>query len=204
VKKIFVLAFSAIVLLSTAACSTTPAASPATTATPAITATATPAITPAATPAATPTASQAIISIKETAEPKDLLYGAGSVKYTYEVINLGTVALSNVSVTDDKIGEVKYASGDANSDSLLQKGEVWIYTATSTLTESTTSIATAKGSANGITSTNTVSVRVAVSSKTASGGELPNTSTPWFNILGAGASLILLGTAIWRIRKFYE
>jgi uncharacterized repeat protein (TIGR01451 family) len=146
-KKIFAIALSIMLLLATAACASTTATSPATTATPAVTAT------------PTPTANQPIISIKETAEPKELIYGTGSVTYTYEVTNPGTVALSNVSVTDDKISQVRYVSGDSNSDNVLQKGETWVYNATAKLTETTSSTATAKGSANGITATNTANVK---------------------------------------------
>ena len=197
-KKIFVIVFSTILLLATAACASTPASSPTTTTAPTTT------ITAAPSPTQTPNANTPMINIKKTSEPKELIYGAGSVTYTYEVINLGTVALSNVSVTDDKLGLVKYVSGDVNSDGILQPTEKWIYTAKTTLSETTTSTATAKGSANGLTATDVANTRVVVSSATVPGGELPNTATPWFNILFGGCALILLAAAFWRIRKLYE
>jgi len=184
--------------------STTVTPTPSTTVTPTPSTTVTPTPTPTIIATPVPTTYQPIINITKTPEPKELIYGAGSVTYTYEVINLGLVDLSNVSVTDDKISKVNYVSGDLNSDNILQKGEIWIYTATAVLTETTANTATASGTAYGITATDTAFVRVVVTTQTVTGGELPNTSTPWYNILAVGAALMLLGTAIWRIRKFYE
>jgi uncharacterized repeat protein (TIGR01451 family) len=114
----------------------------------------------------------------------------GLVTYTYRVTNPGTVDLRAVTVTDDKIGTVTYVSGDVNEDGLLQPGETWIYTATSRLNATTTNTATATGNGGEATVTASAVARVVVRT----GGEvLPTTSTPWYNLLLAGALLALMG-----------
>ncbi|MCE5266296.1 MAG: matrixin family metalloprotease, partial [Planctomycetaceae bacterium] len=57
---------------------------------------------------------------------------AGSaVTWTYIVTNAGNVALNGVTVTDsDPTVQPTYVSGDANSNSKLDVGEAWTYTAT--------------------------------------------------------------------------
>jgi LPXTG-motif cell wall-anchored protein len=40
-----------------------------------------------------------------------------------------------------------------------------------------------------------------VSVPTITGGQLPNTATPWYNLLFIGAVLSILGVVIWRRRK---
>ncbi len=59
---------------------------------------------------------------------------AGStVTFTYVVTNTGNVPLGNVVVTDDKLGPIAGpASGDANSNGLLDPTETWTYTTTAT------------------------------------------------------------------------
>lgn len=149
-----------------------------------------------------------LIKVVKTPDTLELTSRGGSVKYTYKVTNPGEIALSNVSVTDDKVSTVRYVSGDVNSDTLLQPGETWVYTSSATLTETTTNTATATGSANGMTATNITSATVAVVSPTpttspapttspvaptVNGGRLPDTATPWFNILLVGVGLVTLG-----------
>lgn len=184
------------------------------------------------------------INVTKTPSPLALTSGRGLVTYTYKVTNPGKVALSNVSVTDDKVSPVDYVSGDVNTDNLLQPNEMWIYTAEMILNATTTNTATAKGSANGKTATDTVLATVVVTpptpavtpptstvtpptpavtpptptvtpptptvtppevvTKTVTGGQLPNTSTPWYNILLVGTALVLIGAVGWRARKRYE
>ncbi|PTN11002.1 DUF7467 domain-containing protein, partial [Nitrosomonas aestuarii] len=49
--------------------------------------------------------------------------------FTYYVTNPGTVPLSNVVVTDDRIAAIEFIGGDDNNDGLLDSGETWSYTA---------------------------------------------------------------------------
>jgi len=162
-------------------------------------------------PGVTPTVSvyPPLINVIKTPEPLALTSGQGSVKYTYKVTNPGMVALSNVSITDDKVSPVNYVSGDVNADNLLQPNETWIYTGKVILNATTTNTATAKGSANGVTATDIAFATVVVTppvvgTPTVTGGQLPKTATPWYNVLLAGAALTLIGAVGWRSRKRYE
>ncbi|MBA4370996.1 MAG: hypothetical protein C0418_05400 [Coriobacteriaceae bacterium] len=142
------------------------------------------------------------IRVNKTASPSSVTSDSGSVTYTYTVSNPGTSTLTSVTVTDDKLGSVAYVSGDTNSDNQLQPGETWIYSATTTLTATTTNIATVRGSANGTTTIDTAAARVVVGpTGTVSGAVLPKTATPWYNVLLVGAALALIGLVGWRTRK---
>jgi uncharacterized repeat protein (TIGR01451 family) len=57
-----------------------------------------------------------------------------AITYTYTITNPGNVPLSRVSVTDDKIEDVTYQSGDSNGDSMLDTDETWVFTATYNVT----------------------------------------------------------------------
>ena len=107
-----------------------------------------------------------LIHVTKVPSPLTLPVGGGMVTYTKKVTNPGTVALSNVSITDDKCSSVKYISGDTNSDSKLDTAETWTYTCQSNLTETTTNTVIATGEANGLTARDfaiaTVVVAVAV------------------------------------------
>jgi uncharacterized repeat protein (TIGR01451 family) len=110
-----------------------------------------------------------LVDVVKIPDPLALTAGPGPVTYTYTVTNPGLVALSNVSVTDNKVSPVTYVSGDSNGDGLLQPSETWIYTGTTTLDATTTDTATATGSANGLTATHIASATVVVA-PTGSGG----------------------------------
>ena len=92
-----------------------------------------------------------LIHITKIPNPLTLLAGGGAVTYTKTVTNPGTVALSNVLVTDDKCSPVSYISGDTNNDLKLDTTETWIYTCQTNLTSTTTNTAVATGEANGLT-----------------------------------------------------
>jgi len=96
------------------------------------------------------------------------------VTYTNKVTNPGIVALSNVRLTDDKCGPVKYISGDTNGNSKLDTNETWIYTCRTNLTKTTTNTVTAQGDANGLTAKDFAIVTVVVSAVPG----LPNTGFP--------------------------
>lgn len=160
-----------------------------------------------------------LINVIKTPEPLALTSGQGLVTYTYKVTNPAMVALSNVSVTDDKVSPVNYVSGDVNADNLLQPNETWIYTGKMNLNATTTNTATAKGSANGMTATDIAFATVVVTppvvvtptvpggkvvTTTVTGGQLPKTSTPLYELLLIGAALTLVGAVGWRSRKRYE
>jgi hypothetical protein len=99
------------------------------------------------------------------------------VTYTKKVTNPGTVALSNVRVTDDKCSPIKYISGDINNDAKLDTTETWVYTCQSNLTETTTNTAVVEGEANGLTARDFAIATVVVASAvpTPVVPKLPNT-----------------------------
>lgn len=134
-------------------------------------------------------AAERVMNITKTASPTSLPAGGGTVTYTYTVTNPGTVEFSDVVVTDDKVSPVTYVSGDTNADDILQPGETWIYTATTKLTATTTNVGTVSATGAGVETTDTASVTVSV----AAGGLLPDTATPWYNLLFVGVVLMLLG-----------
>lgn len=86
----------------------------------------------------------------------------GIVTYTDRVSNPGTVALSNVSITDDRCSPTTYVSGDTNNNSKLDTTEVWLYTCQVNLTQTTTNTVAVSGIANGITAKSSAVATVAV------------------------------------------
>lgn len=145
----------------------------------------------------------AAINIEKSAAPTALTSGSGKVVYTYEVSAPGTATLSDVVVTDDKLDTVVYVSGDTDNDELLQPGETWIYTGTTTLTATTTNTATATAVGNGVTVIDTALATVNVSdTATVAGGQIPDTATPWYTVLFVGFLLTLAGAAfVWRATR---
>jgi hypothetical protein len=75
--------------------------------------------------------------------------GAGdAVTYTYTVTNPGNAPLADIVVTDDKCGPVTFTpGGDTDGDSLLDPGETWKYSCTTTLSSpgQITNIGTVRG-----------------------------------------------------------
>lgn len=83
------------------------------------------------------------IALKKTPSPP-AIYRGDTVTYTYEVTNAGNIALSAITLGDDKVSPL-YESGDTNGDGNLDLAETWKYTATATPTNTITNIATVKG-----------------------------------------------------------
>ncbi len=114
-----------------------------------------------------------LIHVTKVPSPLALSASGGLVTYTERVSNPGTVALSNITLSDDKCSPTKYVSGDTDGDSKLDVNETWVYTCQASLTTSTTNTATASGNANGLTATDFAVATVVVAAPS-----LPNTGLP--------------------------
>ncbi|MCX6797785.1 MAG: ice-binding family protein [Candidatus Falkowbacteria bacterium] len=113
-----------------------------------------------------------LIHVTKVPSPLTLSAKGGTVTYTEKITNPGTVALSNVLLTDDKCAPLKYISGDTNKDSKLGTTETWTYTCRTSLTKTTTNTAIASGEANGLTVRDFAIVTVVVATAVP---KLPNT-----------------------------
>lgn len=76
------------------------------------------------------------IQIVKKAEP-DIINSGEEVTYTYEITNIGNCDLSNVVVTDDKLGDINKIINRCDNDDILNLGETWIYEKSTILYEST-------------------------------------------------------------------
>lgn len=125
-------------------------------------------------------------------------FGGGNVMYSYTVTNPGVVAMTNVSVVDDKCGPISGPFGDNNGNKLLDPGESWAYACQTQVSVSTKNVATAEGKANGFTAIGYAFATVLVSPAPG----LPNTglpqkenNVPWNLIVIAGV-LIFISTSV--------
>ncbi len=144
-----------------------------------------------------------LIHVTKIPSPLALLAGGGVVTYTEKVTNPGTVALSNVTLNDDKCAPMRIISGDTNLDNKLDSTETWTFTCQSNLTQTTTNTAVATGTANGLTVRDFAIATVVVAAAVPA---LPNTgivpeagNTLW--IVGALASLSVISILLYVIRK---
>jgi len=154
-----------------------------------------------------------IINITKVAYPVSLPAGGGSITFTYKVNNPGVAPLSGVTVSDDKCSAMSGHLGDTNGNGLLDTNEVWIYTCTTNLTQTTANTVTVTGFANGLeaTDSDTITVIVAASSTSSPGfptqevpslpdtGVSPNANVITWEVL-AGI-FVVLGIALIFIRK---
>jgi len=129
-----------------------------------------------------------LIHVTKVPSPLVLPAGGGKVVYTKTVTNPGTVALSNIILTDDKCSPVNFISGDTNRDGKLDVNESWIYSCNANLTQTTTNTVTASGQANGLTARDFAIATVVVAAP-----KLPNTgiepnghNTLWYVFVLAG------------------
>ena len=125
--------------------------------------------TPTATPTSTPTPTATTISgnpnidLVKFASPTDLPAGGGTVTYSYTVTNQGDVALSDVSLSDNKCGLIEFLGGDTNNDRSLQVSETWTYQCIAVISATTTNVGTvtAKYNTSTVSSTDEAEVTVA-------------------------------------------
>lgn len=135
-----------------------------------------------------------VIGISKSPNPTSLPNGLGTVYYNYSVWNgsNGQLALTNVSVTDDKCNNVKYISGDTNLNNKLDKSENWVYQCKTTLYLTTTNIATA--TAYGDNTSHLLTSATATATVVVAGfvPKFPNTGYP-AGSNGAQNALLILG-----------
>lgn len=103
-----------------------------------------------------------LIDVVKVPSPLALPDGPGTVKYTYTLRNIGTVPVSNVTMTDDTCSPITLISGDTNADAKLNVNETWIYTCSATLSKTHTNTVTATGWANGVSATDIANATVIV------------------------------------------
>lgn len=147
-----------------------------------------------------------IINVTKVAYPLKLPIGGGDITFTYRVNNPGLVPLSNVSVVDDKCKAMSNKLGDINNNNLLDINEVWVYTCTTHLNQTTTNTVSVHANANGLNAvgyaTLTITVDIPKVDNTAvkSSPNFPNTGTgigvnfkiiTWIILLGILVVLII-------------
>lgn len=137
-----------------------------------------------------------LIHLVKTANPDVLPAGGGLVTYTYLVTNPGTAPLSNVSIADNKCTGLPNRfvghPGDVNKNGLLDPGETFYFSCQSNITQTTTNIGTAEGTANGLTALDISPATVVVNPPALPNTGLPprGTSTSWNIIMVAGALMV--------------
>ncbi|MBN2198182.1 hypothetical protein JW698_03300 [Candidatus Wolfebacteria bacterium] len=143
-----------------------------------------------------------LINLVKTPNILFLSANGGEVTYTYTITNPGTAPLSNVSIIDNKCANISRAighPGDINKNNLLENDEIWLFTCKTNLTQTTTNIGIAEGSANGLTAIDFSPATVALATPDIVTPKLPNTgfppgenNTPWNIIIPAGIFAILV------------
>lgn len=103
-----------------------------------------------------------IVNITKVAYPLSLPAEGGNITFTYRVNNPGVVPLSNVSVVDNKCKNMSGKLGDTNANNLLDVNEVWVYTCTMSLKQTTTNTVTVTALANGLRATDSYTLTVKV------------------------------------------
>jgi len=103
-----------------------------------------------------------LIDVVKVPSPLALPAGPGNVIYTYTLKNIGTVPVGNITMIDNACSAPLRISGDTNNDNKLDLNETWIYTCQSNLTQTTTNVVVATGTANGVSATDIASATVVV------------------------------------------
>lgn len=87
-----------------------------------------------------------LIGVIKVPNPLALPIGPGQVTYNYTVWNVGKQrALASISVIDDKCAPVTYLSGDLNNNFKIEAEEIWKYSCTTELSNTTTNTVIATG-----------------------------------------------------------
>ncbi len=133
-----------------------------------------------------------VINVTKVAYPLSLPAEGGPITFTYRVNNPGAVPLSNVTIVDDKCSAMSGKLGDTNGNSLLDTNEVWIYTCTANLKQTTTNTVHVTAFANGLRAVDDFALTVMVRSLVPG---FSNQDVPKFPLtgLGAGSKIVLWG-----------
>lgn len=136
------------------------------------------------------------LKITKTATPNHLI-GAGLVKYTYSM-TATEFPIANIGVVDNKLGKITGFAGDTNSNTRLDVGETWVASQTVLISKTTTNTVVATGTAVFIGTAEILSEPVTATAMatvtvTPVTGALPETSTPWYNVLLLGSVLAAFG-----------
>lgn len=103
-----------------------------------------------------------LIDVVKVPNPLALPDGPGSVDYTYSLINIGSVPVTDITMVGDSCSPIRLISGDTDSDEQLDVNETWRYTCTTTLTETHTNTVVTTGWANGLSAVDIASATVVV------------------------------------------
>ena len=134
-----------------------------------------------------------IINITKVAYPLSLPIGGGSITFTYKVNNPGMAPLSGVVVTDNKCNAMSGKLGDTNGNELLDINEVWIYTCTTTLKQTTSNTVHVTAFANGLRAVGdaTITVRVDIPDLSNAGAKPNVKNIVWGSLSGVLGVLVL-------------
>lgn len=130
-----------------------------------------------------------IINVTKVAYPLTLPSGGGDITFTYRVNNPGIVPLSDVVVIDDKCSAMSGKLGDTNGNDLLDITEVWIYTCTTHLSQTTTNTVSVAASANGLKAVGYSTITITVAAPIAE-------SSPGFPDTGANPNYKIIAWTI--------
>ncbi|MDP2586674.1 MAG: hypothetical protein Q8P32_02790 [Candidatus Komeilibacteria bacterium] len=103
-----------------------------------------------------------LIDVIKVPSPLALPGGPGLVEYTYTVKNIGTVPMIDVTLVGDSCSPIILTSGDSNFNQRLEVTETWVYTCSTTLTETHTNNVVATGWHYGLSSVDIASATVIV------------------------------------------
>jgi uncharacterized repeat protein (TIGR01451 family) len=103
-----------------------------------------------------------LIDVIKIPSPLALPAGPGSVTYTYTLKNIGIVPVGNITMIDNACSTLNRVSGDTNNNNKLDLNEVWTYTCQTNLTQTTTNIVVATGTANGFSTSSVANATVIV------------------------------------------